>query len=50
MLNAWPRIGHAPLWDKNKVYGWGWLARPLWAVLWLWEWLFYDNRCGVEAA
>ena len=49
-MNAWPRIGHAPLWDADKVYSMGWLARPLWAALWLWEFVFYKNRCGGDAA
>lgn len=41
---AWPRIGHAPLWDLDKLYSKGWLARPVWAILWLYEYLFYKNR------
>lgn len=41
---GWPRIGHAPLWDLNKIYSKGWLARPLWAALWLYEFVFYNNR------
>lgn len=44
---GWPRIGHTPLWDLNKIYSKGWLARPLWAVLWLYEYAFYKNRVDV---
>lgn len=46
---GWPRIGHTPLWDLNKIYSKGWLARPLWAVLWLYEYAFYKNRWAIAA-